>query len=658
MKYIEKLNEAKEIIGEVGKDLIANELKFEKWDGDKACCHWHEEDTASLIWHKKNNYFKCFGCGKVYSVIDHYIEFHRKSFKQATEILFQMAKQIDENFDVEIKDFKNEDYFQNYNYPTVETDHSLDKILPYMNKRGFTEQTLRFGGVKQDEKGNIVYEHRDEDSILVASKYRSANKNKDMWWQKGADTCPILWGIDKIDITKPLVVVEGHNDRLACLEAGYMNTVSIPHGAENTKWIEFNWDWLENFDKIILWFDNDRAGIKGRNESITRLGEHRCFIVDKFDLEIVTKVEEIFKVGKCDANNVLYACGKQDVLNLINNARDIPVTDMIDLMECEDFDIDEAEHVPTSFRALDSHIYSHVMGSFNIWTGYTGHGKSTVLNQSCIAEPLEQGYSIFLFSGELGKGQLKNWVLTPLAGGQHIFEQDNGKYRPKSYKITKEAKEKMEDYYKGKIHFYDNFLDCTPESILSKMKHTYMRHGTKIFIIDNLMCVDCGEGDNKYDNQKKFVMALIDFCNKYGTTIHLVAHPKKPNGFAKLTEYDIFGSSNIPNLTHRIFSVRRVSQSEKEGVMNKGGDYIEPPNEYDTMLEVLKDRITGVKGVEFGLFFDFKTKRFFGKSDNKNRRYSWDDKSIEYKNNIASRLVCNQLEYNEKDYEELIGKNN
>ena len=40
---------------------------------------------------------------------------------------------------------------------------------------------------------------------------------------------------------------------LSCIEAGFTNTVSIPHGAENVSWIEFNWEWLENFDTIILW---------------------------------------------------------------------------------------------------------------------------------------------------------------------------------------------------------------------------------------------------------------------------------------------------------------------------------------------------------------------------------------------------------------------
>ena len=33
-------------------------------------------------------------------------------------------------------------------------------------------------------------------------------------------------------------------------------------GANNTSWIEYNWEWLDNFDEIIVCGDNDEAGKK------------------------------------------------------------------------------------------------------------------------------------------------------------------------------------------------------------------------------------------------------------------------------------------------------------------------------------------------------------------------------------------------------------
>ena len=57
-----------------------------------------------------------------------------------------------------------------------------------------------------------------------------------------------------------MVIVEGLNDRLACVEAGYTNAVSIPGGANDLNWIDFNFNILEKCKEIILWFDDDEPG--------------------------------------------------------------------------------------------------------------------------------------------------------------------------------------------------------------------------------------------------------------------------------------------------------------------------------------------------------------------------------------------------------------
>jgi twinkle protein len=100
-----------------------------------------------------------------------------------------------------------------------------------------------------------------------------------MFWQKNASSCHSLYNMDKVDVTKPLLIVEGYNDCLACIEAGYTNVVSIPGGADDDNWIRFNYSWLEQFEEITLWFDNDNAGDAGTKKVLPRLGEYRCKIV-------------------------------------------------------------------------------------------------------------------------------------------------------------------------------------------------------------------------------------------------------------------------------------------------------------------------------------------------------------------------------------------
>ena len=61
----EKILEAKQILGEKAAYIIAEDLHIDKWDSKslKGCCPFHKEDTPSFIWNKKDNHFKCFGCG-------------------------------------------------------------------------------------------------------------------------------------------------------------------------------------------------------------------------------------------------------------------------------------------------------------------------------------------------------------------------------------------------------------------------------------------------------------------------------------------------------------------------------------------------------------------------------------------------------------------
>lgn len=68
-KDIEK---AKEKLGYKNAFLIADLLELDNFDEKnlKACCPYHNEDTASFIYNKKNYTFHCFGCNKTVDIID------------------------------------------------------------------------------------------------------------------------------------------------------------------------------------------------------------------------------------------------------------------------------------------------------------------------------------------------------------------------------------------------------------------------------------------------------------------------------------------------------------------------------------------------------------------------------------------------------------
>lgn len=642
MDLKEKIIEAKNNLGEKAAHIIAEDLHIEKWDSKmlKGCCPWHREDTPSLMWNKKENYFKCFGCGRVYGILDHF-QAQGLPYIESVKKIFETANIPLDDFD--FRNTEKDDFFKDYKYPKEEINTDRSKVEKYLTIRGISRATLDFANIKQDYQGNIVFEHRNVDGKLLAVKYRPARvikkKEAKMWWQKNASMCPILYGVDKIDITMPLLIVEGHIDRLACIEAGFTNVVSIPIGANDLSWIEFNWEWLENFDNIILWADNDDAGRKMIKESIVRIGEHRCRIVEP-DEVVVSKVKEYYaqykaNINKTDANNVLLACGKQEVLNLINNAKEVPIPDVAKLMECEEFDITKAEVLPTGTKDLDSHIYGYVEGTLNIWTGRTGSGKSTYIIGSCINEAIHNGYGTFIYSGELTQSQLKNWVMLQMAGRNHIIEWDNGENKPKTYTVTNDAKKAIESKYMDSIYVYDSYLIATPEKVISRMEYMRKKHGVRNFIIDNLMCLelDIVKNGNELNAQKNLIIQFLQFAVRYNAIVHLVAHPRKPNGEMAVSEYDILGSSTIPNLAHRIFSVRRTTGEDRE----KG-------DAHDAYVSILKDRILGVNKKEVGLYYDVPSRRMYGDKDDVSRKYSWDTGKIKYRTSKFGnngRLVTN-----------------
>ncbi len=611
----ELIEEAKRKLGDKAAIIIANDLQLKKFDERnlRALCYWHEEDTPSLVWNNKDNYYKCFGCSRRYDIIDHYMA-SGLTFLEAVEKLFE---ETGIQFKFGEKSVKTR---REYRYPYREDNPNRDIVEKYLATRKISKETLDYCDIKEDIHGNIVFNYYDTNDVLTMVKYRPARKlEKDetkSWCQKNADTTPLLFNMNRVNPSQPLVICEGEIDTLALIESGYKNVVSVPFGAGNTTWIEENWDWLEQFNRIIIWSDADEAGQKMRRNVISRLGEWRCYEVDPpTTVEINGKI----KLVK-DINEVLYYFGKNKVLEVIHNARETPITHIIDLSSVQDFDLQHSEGVYSGFATFDKWIYKFFFGCVNVITGINGAGKSVLVNQMCIAEPLNQGYDIFVFSGELTKPQLKNWLELNFAGRRHITMEGNH-----IRKIKPEIRKQIRDWYRDRIFVYDNDKDYTATSLLSKMEELARKKGVKVFVIDNLMMVDleCGL-DSLWQKQKEFVIKLVNFANKFNVLVHLVAHPRKVETIRRLTKLDIAGSGDITNLAHYVMAIHRVTPKEKEGIPDGKGGYKVKPIEYDCIIDLFKNRITGTQDKEMGVYFDLPSYRFWTSLEELDKQYKWD----------------------------------
>ena len=618
---VEKIELAKKIYDGKAIEEIVDYFGLDYNERTKAAsCPFHEDKTPSFIWNDKSNCFHCFGCSKNFGILDLYME-QGFTYLEAVQKLFEKTE-IEYSFGEKGIASK-----PSYVYPKREENNDMTKVIEYWGKRGISEKTLRYADIQADKFGNTVFNYYNDSDVLMNVKYRPSHKiqkgEAKCWFQKGTSFSPILFNMNKCVPSKPLYIQEGEGDCLSVIEAGYTNVVSVPNGSQNMQWIEENWDWLDQFPKIIIWSDNDEPGKKMRKEAIHRLGSWRTYyieITDHVPDEYAEKHPQLKGKLIKDANELLFYYGKEKVISYLNNPLELPVENVSDLSKAEDFDINNAEGLYTGIKDLDNQIYKIVFGTVNIVTGQSGSGKSVFVNQIAICQALQQGYDVFVFSGELPTPHLKNWVETNMIGRENIT-MENGHIRH----LNAEARNKMRQWYSGRVMVYDDGYDTTAKALLIKMEEMARKFGTKVFLIDNLMMVDleCSE-EGRLQAEKNFIKELIYFAKKFNVLVFLVAHPRKLNGDIRITKEDIAGSSNIVNLAHTVFSVHRYTKQEKEGEEKPNGEYFrgKEPKEYDTVVEVLKNRITGLLP-ECEMYFDYNSYRFYRTPEELWMRYKW-----------------------------------
>ena len=305
------------------------------------------------------------------------------------------------------------------------------------------------------------------------------------------------------------------------------------------------------------------------------------------------------------------------MMNLISEAKDVPVTSVVDYSDLEELDVSKMDGVKTGIKPLDNELNKLYYGTLTILSGRPASGKTSLIDQT-IARTIDGGDPVFLFSKELPERLSANWFNTIIAGRRNMVEKqsmDGKKY----YVVPYSTQKTMQNFYSKKLFIYKDDEPNDYESVLKSAEECVRKFGCKLIVLDNLMMLDlkCNESE-KNTAQTNLINLLIKFAVKFNVAVVLIAHPRKTqDSNSDIEMYDIAGSSNIINLAMRSIGLRRVSKKEKEDEKCKWKNY-------DVVLTVMKDRMFGKSDVQIGLWYDLVSRRFYTDYAEYDAQFAWD----------------------------------
>ena len=430
----------------------------------------------------------------------------------------------------------------------------------WLQSRGLTVETIAAFRIAEQTRGDKTYAVFPylRDGELVNVKYRNIAEKKDMRQEGGAEPC--LFGWHLIDPkARTVAITEGEIDAMTLHQCG-IPALSVNAGAGSHQWLENDWERLERFDEILVFFDNDPAGEDGAKEVIRRLGMERCKRVT-----LPTK----------DANDYLMQGAEgEDFWHAVKEAKPLDpeemrqASDFISKVKAMFYPAHDDDRDPVLRLDKDLDWFEFRPGELSVWTGYNGHGKSLMLSQVLLGL-MQQGERVMVFSGEM----------TPERQLKRMVKQCAGLDRP-----TGQFIDAIGNWMHDKLWLFNVVGSAAIDRLLTVFLYGSKRYGMRHFVIDSLMMTDVPEdGPGSMTAQKDAMRKLCDFARRNGVHVHLVAHPRKgadeSKGPGKL---DVAGSSKITDGADNVFTVWSARKDENDPDID--------PDKADAKLELQKQR--------------------------------------------------------------------
>jgi len=401
-----------------------------------------------------------------------------------------------------------------------------------------------------------------------------------------------LWGYDNVDIkNKTLYVTEGRVDALTLLEMDIKNVVSLPNGVEASGWIENDWDFLQNFETIILCFDKEESGAKGFEKVKNRLDFASLGVLEYGEYN--------------DVNEMFMG----DVEKLYATVRSPNIVDLDGFVSLQTVSTDKDPLANLTSCGLKQ--FDRIFGGFGynqstVICAPSGVGKTTVVC-NLIRGLLSVGHKTAIWSGELNNSMLKTWLYAAIAGEKALGQIKNP-YRQGAFIpfVKPEYEEKIDEAVDNRLFIYDG-SNNDGFSMLRHFEVLHKRHGVQFFFIDNLTILSMAKNSDKYAGEDEFAKSLASFVKNNRVHVFTIAHPVKENinndpnyitkngtikPVEKYNQYSVSGSKSIVNLAQNILFMQKANDHYKEWFKQVFRNQLGNGPELDNLTELISDELS------------------------------------------------------------------
>ena len=311
----------------------------------------------------------------------------------------------------------------------------------------------------------------------------------------------------------------------------------------------------------------------------------------------------------------------------------------LQMSEIKRVNIEDLMCIPTGYTELDKKIVGLFAGELSILSGGNASGKTSWLD--CVAlNAVQKGFKVGIWSGEMQDWRFQNWIIQ-IAAGKAFTKRKEG--YDNLYYVPNSITEKISAWLDEKLFLYNNNYGNNFQQIFSDVKTLVEEKSVQLIIIDNLAALDIDSYDGeKYTKQTKFVIELKEFAKQKNIHILLVCHPRKQMTF--LRKDSISGTADLTNISDKVFIIHRIGKDfEQKASEFLGNAKASELMDYDSIVEVAKDRQFGIVDYFAGMYYEQESRRLKN-SIAEHIVYGWYDQPTQIDFDYSSNDAINAFE--------------